>query len=134
MNTEKGNGKSASKMNGHSHSIEGLARRLPDAVKALRRSGVAYVRIDYSGAWDQGRVEDPRYYTADMNLMNPPLPLGVRRELRTYFAELLELRYPGWANAEGSRGEFECELIRDQLTHLHGWRYYSYDYHGMQGL
>lgn len=134
MNTDQGNGTSASKLNGHSHHSESLTRKLPDAVKALRRAGVAYVRVDYSGAWDQGRVEDPRYYTADMRLMNPPLPIGVRRELRTCFVELLELRYPGWANAEGSRGEFEGELIRDQLTHLHGWRYYLYDYHGLQGL
>jgi hypothetical protein len=39
------------------------------------------------------------------------------RELSMFFRELLELRYPGWLNAEGSRGEFEWELVRDELTH-----------------
>jgi hypothetical protein len=94
----------------------------------------AYVRIDYRGTWDVATMDDPAFYSGNLTLMNPSLPTAMRQELRVFFRELLEIRYPGWQNAEGSRGEFEWELIRDVLTHVHGWRHFEYDYKLLKGL
>ena len=79
-------------------------------------------------------MQEPIYYTGSHKLLNPSLPTAVRHELRMFFRELLELRFPGWQNAEGSRGEFEWELVRDTLTHIHGWRHFEYDFKVLKGL
>jgi hypothetical protein len=60
--------------------------------------------------------------------------MSVRQELRLFFTELLEIRYPGWANAEGAKGEFEWDLEDDTLTHRHSLRYTDYDSTTLIGL
>lgn len=100
---------------------ERLSRRLPNAAAVLRRANVVYVRIDYRGEWDVGMIDDPAFYSGDRKRMDLSLPAR-RLELHLFFHELLELRYPGWQNAEGSQGQFEWDLIPDLLTHVHGWR------------
>ncbi|MDY6948936.1 MAG: hypothetical protein SXG53_24850 [Pseudomonadota bacterium] len=111
-----------------------MSRKMPAVAAALRREQVAYVRVIYQGQWDSGRVEDPLFYRADGGLLNSRLIAVARRELSMFFRELLELRYPGWSNSEGSRGEFEWELIRDELTHVHGWRQFVYDWETLHGV
>jgi hypothetical protein len=44
-----------------------------------------------------------------------------------FFHETLELRFPEWATAEGSRGEFEWNVETDELTHRHQWRVVEYE-------
>jgi hypothetical protein len=111
-----------------------MAHRMPGVAAALRRSNVAYVRIAYDGAWDAGRVSDPLFYSENLVLFNPTLSSKTYRALSLFFRELLETRHPGWQNAEGSRGEFEWELVRDQVTHIHGWRHFVYDFATVEGL
>jgi len=111
-----------------------MSRKMPGVTAALRREHVAYVRLIYQGQWDSGRVEDPLFYRADGSLFGRQLMAVARRELSMFFRELLELRYPGWSNAEGSRGEFEWELTRDELTHVHGWRQFVYEWETLRGL
>lgn len=111
-----------------------MSRKMPGVAAALRREQVAYVRVLYQGQWDSGRVEDPLFYHADGSLFGRQLIAVARRELSMFFREVLELRYPGWSNAEGSRGEFEWELIRDELTHVHGWRQSVYEWETLHGV
>lgn len=111
-----------------------MSRKMPGIAATLKREQVAYVRVIYQGQWDSGRVEDPLFYRADGSLLERRLMAIAPRELSMFFRELLELRYPGWSNAEGSRGEFEWELIRDELTHVHGWRQFVYDWETLRGL
>lgn len=113
---------------------EHLSQRMPAVAAALRRSNVVYVRIAYDGAWDAGRVSDPSFYSANLILFNPSINSRTYRAMSLFFRELLETRHPGWRNAEGSRGEFEWELVRDQLTHVHGWRHFVYDFETVEGL
>ena len=120
---------------GSEHSqTQRMSQRMPAVAAALRRSNVAYVRITYGGAWESGRVSDPLFYSANLVLFNPTVKSLTCRTISLFFRELLEVRYPGWQNAEGSRGEFEWELVRDQLTHIHGWRHFSYDFESVDGL
>ncbi|GFE87802.1 hypothetical protein GCM10011488_27560 [Steroidobacter agaridevorans] len=79
-------------------------------------------------------MSDPLFYSENLVLFNPLLSSKTYRALSLFFRELLETRHPGWQNAEGSRGEFEWELVRDQLTHIHGWRHFSYDFETVEGL
>lgn len=111
-----------------------MSRKMPAIAAALRREQVAYVRVIYQGQWDSGRVEDPLFYRADGSLLSRQLIGVAARELSMFFRELLELRYPGWSNSEGSHGEFEWELIRDELTHIHGWRQFVYDWETLHGV
>jgi hypothetical protein len=111
-----------------------MSPKMPGVAAALRREQVAYVRVIYQGQWDSGRVEDPLFYRADGSLLDRRLMAVAGRELSMFFRELLELRYPGWLNAEGSRGEFEWELVRDELTHVHGWRQFVYEWATLHGL
>lgn len=111
-----------------------MSRKMPGVAAALRREQVAYVRVIYQGGWDSGRVEDPLFYRADGSLLDRRLMAAAGRELSMFFRELLELRYPGWLNAEGSRGEFEWELVRDELTHVHCWRQFVYEWSTLRGL
>jgi hypothetical protein len=122
------------RINGEQVTGERLSRRLPEAAIVLRRASVVYMRIDYRGTWDVGTMDDPAFYSGNLELMTPSLPTAMRQELRVFFRELLEIRYPGWQNAEGSRGEFEWDFIRDVLTHVHGWRHFEYDYKVLKGL
>jgi hypothetical protein len=52
---------------------------------------------------------------------------ATRQEVEVLFHELLELRFPEWAAAEGSRGEFEWDVENDELTHRHHWRVVVYE-------
>jgi hypothetical protein len=113
---------------------ERLSRRMPAVAAALRKSAVAYVRIAYDGAWDAGRVSDPLFYSENLILFNPTINSRTHRAVSLFFRELLETRHPGWRNAEGSRGEFEWELVRDHLTHIHGWRHFTYDFETLEGM
>lgn len=119
---------------GQEQRTQRLSRLMPAVAAALRREHVAYVRVIYQGEWDSGRIEEPLFYRADGSLFGRQLMAVARRELWMFFRETLELRYPGWSNAEGSRGEFEWELIRDELTHIHGWRQFVYDWKTQRGL
>lgn len=113
---------------------EQVSRRMPAVAAALRKSAVAYVRITYDGAWDSGRVSDALFYSENLVLFNPTINSRTHRAISLFFQELLETRHPGWRNAEGSRGEFEWELVRDHLTHIHGWRRFTYDFETAEGL
>lgn len=113
---------------------EQLSKRMPAVAAALRQSNVAYVRVVYDGAWDAGRVSDPLFYSANLILFNPTINSRTHRAVSLFFRELLETRHPGWRNAEGSRGEFEWELVRDHLTHIHGWSHFTYDFGNCGGV
>jgi hypothetical protein len=92
------------------------------------------VRIEYDGQFDFGTIQDPVYLTGAGTLFDPALPTSVRRELSASFADLLDLRFPRWANAEGARGEFEWNLVRDTLEHSHSLRYTDYETSTLKGL
>src|SRR5882757_6649605 len=79
----------------------------------LVRARIARVRVEYDGCFDFATIRYPVYLTAEGHLFEPKLPMSVRQELRLFFTELLEIRYPGWANAEGAKGEFEWNLEDD---------------------
>jgi hypothetical protein len=51
-----------------------------------------------------------------------------------FFREMLELRFPEWAMAEGSRGEFEWTVDTDELVHRHHWRVIAYEDVAVFGL
>ena len=51
-----------------------------------------------------------------------------------FFREMLELRFPEWAKAEGSRGEFEWGVDTDELVHRHQWRVIAYEGVAVFGL
>jgi hypothetical protein len=44
-----------------------------------------------------------------------------------FFHETLELRFPEWATAEGSRGELEWNVETDALTQRQQWRVVEYE-------
>ncbi|WP_129778638.1 hypothetical protein [Peristeroidobacter soli] len=131
--TERNNGEQLDVTEPHPR-MQRVSQRMPAVAAMLKRADVSYVRITYQGEWDSGRVNDALFHGANGELINPSLPGRARRALWAFFHELLEVRHPGWKNAEGSRGEFEWELVRDELTHVHGWRNYSYDFDSMRGL
>ena len=105
---------------------ETLSNRIPHIAAALQRAHVTCVQIKYDGQFDYGVVDDPIYLTSDGIPMDGEVSQGARAELRAFFTELLELRFPEWDNAEGARGEFQWDLGVDLLAQAHIVRHMSY--------
>lgn len=107
----------------HQH---GMFQHLPHISEALKRTNVTCVQVKYNGLFDCGVVEDPVYLTSNAAQYDGCIPLALGIELHAFFTELLELRFPGWDNAEGARGEFQWDLNADLLAHAHLVRCVAY--------
>ena len=103
----------------HSPDHGNLAQRIPHIAVALKLSKVTCVRIKYDGRFDRGAMEDPVCLTGEGVPIDVGIPRAMRAELRVFFSELLELRFPEWDNAEGARGEFQWDLGLDRLAQAH---------------
>jgi hypothetical protein len=94
-----------------------VSRRIPQVANMLKAAKVVCVQLKYDGQFDYGVLADPVSLLSD----GAPVILGVpgapHSELRVFFSELLDLRFPQWANVEGARAEFQWDLIGDVLAH-----------------
>lgn len=88
----------------HHHNV---SQHLPHVAEVLTRAHVTCVQIKYDGLFDCGVVGDPVYLTSSAAQYDGCIPPALKMGLRAFFGELLELRLPGWDNAEGARGEFQ---------------------------
>jgi hypothetical protein len=113
---------------------ETLSERLPAIAAVLKRLRVCRVRVRYDDRYDLRSVEAPMWLTALGSVFEPGVPATVRFELQVFFTELLEMRHPGWANAEGARGEFVWTVETDELIHTHQLRYTDYKTTTAKGL
>ena len=111
-----------------------LSSLMPEVAHALRKARVGSVRIEYSGQFDFGVIDDPVYLSCRGRLFSPRLAKTVAVELHEFLTELLELRYPQWSNAEGARGEFVWDISADECSHTHSLRYTAYETTTRQGL
>jgi hypothetical protein len=111
-----------------------LSQRIPHIAKALKQTNVTCVQIKYDGQFDLGILEDPIYLTAEGIPVDSGISRALQHELRVFFDELLELRFPQWDNAEGSRGEFQWHLSFDQLAQAHFTRCIDYKVAVLTGL
>jgi hypothetical protein len=103
--------------------IERAAQHFGPDVALLAQVGVAHVRVEYDGSFDFGTVASPVYLNEQGHLFEPELPIAVRQDVQVFLREWLELRRPGWANAEGSSGELVWNLKTDRLEHSHSLRH-----------
>ncbi len=111
-----------------------LSSLLPELAHALRKAHVGAVRVEYDGQFDLPIIEDPVYLSRRGELFTPRLPKSIAVELHAFLSELLELRYPQWANAEGARGEFVWDVSADECSHSHSLRYTAYATTTRKGL
>lgn len=98
---------------------ETVSQRIPHIAAALNRSNVTCVQFKYDGQLGYRAQKDPIYLISDGTPGNSVLTAELNTELRIFFDELLELRFPNWANAEGAHGEFQWDLGSDRLAHAH---------------
>jgi hypothetical protein len=89
---------------------EGVSQRIPHIADALHRAHITWLQIKYDGSFDCGQVAEPTYLLSDGHAVPLGICKGLHEELHTFFRELLELRFPQWDNAEGSRGEFQWHV------------------------
>lgn len=111
-----------------------LSNLLPKVAHALRKAKVGSVCIEYDGQFDLPVIYKPVYLTSRGELFTPRLPRTVAVELHAFLSDLLELRYPQWANAEGARGEFVWDVSADECSHTHSLRYTAYRTTTSKGL
>ncbi len=116
------------------HSCDAGLRCLPDAVVALRQADVSLVRFEYSGQAGVRRIKPTRYHDQSGRIMDARMPKAVRQDIDVFLHELLELRFPEWADAQGSRGELEWDVIADDLEHRHSLRQITYETVTVRGL
>ena len=120
---------------GPTSTVERPGRRcLPEALSSLRARAITLVRFEYAGQSDYRRMKPISYHDASGRATKPQLSRKTCQEIDVFFHELLELRFPDWAKAEGSRGELEWNVETDELTHRHHWRVISYDEVTVLGL
>ena len=110
------------------------SQRLPQVANLLKSAKVVCVQFKYDGQFDYGVLADPVYLLSNGTPMIPGVPGALQSELRVFFSELLDLRFPQWANAEGARGEFQWDLIADVLAHAHIARYRGFTTSLTRGL
>jgi hypothetical protein len=103
----------------HQNWNETVSQRIPHVAAALTQANVTCVRIKYDGRFDRGVMEDPVYLMSDGTPVNIAVAQRLKAELRVFFDELLDLRFPEWANAEGAHGEFQWDVGFDRLAHAH---------------
>ena len=101
---------------------ESLSQLFPIVGALLRQHLVRLVGIHYTGAYDVRHVREPVWVAEPGANCSEPIPAEVWQEVRVFFSEFLELRHPGWANAEGSRGYFLWNVERNELAHFHELR------------
>ena len=118
----------------HNESTDTVSQRIPHIAEALTQAHVTCVQVKYDGQFDCGVMDDPIYLRSDGIPMHAGVSKGLQAELRTFFTELLELRFPQWDNAEGARGEFQWDLGSDLLAQAHIVRVTSYKAAVVTGL
>lgn len=100
---------------------------LPEALVQLRRAGVLLVRFEYAGQCGCRREKPVTFHDASGRAVGRGISRGIQQDVTVFFHETLELRFPEWAAAEGSRGELEWNVETDELTHRHQWRVVEYE-------
>jgi len=105
--------------NPHTARHESLSQRLPQVSHALKHARIARAYIHYNGSFDIQVIRAPVYLKGNGDPTHPHIPRTLQRELRAFLWELLELRFPAWANAEGAHGSFEWDLTTNTLLHTH---------------
>ena len=70
----------------------------------MSKADVGRVRITYWGQFDWAQVNEPQFLNSVGVVFEPDIPVRTRAELKMFLMELLELRHPCWANAEGACG------------------------------
>jgi len=109
-------------------SVDPPGRRcLPEALARLRVAKIALVRFEYAGQCDYRRVKSVMFHDTSGRVAGRGVSRGTRQEVEVFFREMLEVRFPEWAIAEGSRGEFEWNVGTDELVHRHQWRVIAYE-------
>ena len=106
----------------------------PDALPTLRQAHVSLVRFEYSGQAGARRIKPTTFHDGSGRVMHPCLSKAVRQDIDVFLHELLDLRFPEWADAEGSRGELEWDIVADDLEHRHSLRQITYETLTVQGL
>jgi hypothetical protein len=109
-------------------------RCLPDALTALRRARVSLVRFEYSGQTGTRRIKPTTFHDGSGRVIDAKLSKSLRQDVDVFLHELLDLRFPDWANAEGSRGELEWDIVADDLEHRHSLRQITYETVTVRGL
>jgi hypothetical protein len=108
---------------------------LPDDLSALRQARVSLVRFEYSGQVGARRIKPTTYHDDRGRIIAVDrLSKRLRQDVDVFLHELLELRFPDWAEAEGSRGELEWDIVADCLEHRHSARQITYETVTVRGL
>jgi hypothetical protein len=110
------------------HALSGfkVSTYLPDEIDALRRFNIYVVKMTYEGRFGQRQVGVIEYERLDGRVPAVQPDPSVTEAIAVFFRELLELRFPGWENAEGSRGYFEWHVELDSLSQHHAFRVIEY--------
>lgn len=109
-------------------------RCLPDALLALREARVSLVRFEYCGQAGVRRIKPTTFHDDSGRVTDARLSKTVRQDIDVFLHELVELRFPDWAAAEGSRGELEWDIAADDLEHRHSLRQVIYETVTVRGL
>jgi hypothetical protein len=88
---------------------------------------VVLVRFEYAGQCGCRREMPVTFRDASGHVVGRGVSRGTQQDVAVFFHETLELRFPEWATAEGSRGEFEWNVATDELMHRHQWRVVEYE-------
>lgn len=94
-----------------------MSTRLPNEADILRAARIGTVRMEYEGRYGDRQIEF--LYEDEYGQVTVAPTAAVESEIRVFLSELLEIRFPGWETAEGSRGSFEWSVELDTLDHRH---------------
>jgi hypothetical protein len=109
-------------------------RCLPEALAPLRAARISLARFEYSGQAGVRRIKPTTFHDNSGRIVDAGVSTRLRQNIDVFLHELLELRFPDWADAEGSRGELEWDIVGDELEHRHSLRQITYETVTVRGL
>lgn len=122
-----GSNKKGGQISTNSPELEAYTKKGKDSVNAwlakytllLIGSGVATVKVEYSGQGDSGQIDDVSCFDAKGHRVDDPFGSPtVAKQFEDFLYDVLDVR--GWdVNNEGSQGNMEWDLKADEFTHHH---------------
>jgi hypothetical protein len=89
----------------------------------LASLGVARAEVEYSGAGDEGCVEDSCYFDAAGNPVQ--LSKDDALDVEEFVDDSLAHKWGGWGNNEGAYGTATVDVAGGRVRFDHQWRVYS---------
>lgn len=96
-----------------------MSYEISEEIAELKSLGIDRVRIEYSGAGDEGWINDIVGLPRDSETPRDEIPDGIQQTLQNWAYDILSENYGGWEINEGSDGVIVIDIVSSKVTITH---------------